>query len=115
MVNKSGPNGNNIIWNEDDDIIADGKAIGEISIRNFISVADGIGFPDGLPANYNTNDGFLDIICSHELHLSIFKSTNNDLHTENVFNFTHVNQFDVPMGHGIPEHQKSSWIWWNAS
>ena len=47
MVNKSGPNSNNIIWNEDNNIIADEKVIGKISIWNYISVADGIGFPDG--------------------------------------------------------------------
>ena len=62
MANKSGPNRNKIILNEDNNIITDDKEICEIFNKYFISVADGIGFPDGLPANYNTKDGFQNII-----------------------------------------------------
>ena len=95
MANKSGPNRNKIILNEDNNIITDDKEICEIFNKYFISVADGIGFPDGLPANYNTKDGFQDIIGTHESHSSILEIKKNVLHTENDFSFTHVNQSDV--------------------
>ena len=95
MANKSGPNRNKIILNEDNNIITDDKEICEIFNKYFISVADGIGFPDGLPANYNTKDGFQNIIGTHESHSSILEIKKNVLHTENDFSFTHVNQSDV--------------------
>ena len=95
MVNKSGPNRNKIILNEDKTIITDDKKICEIFNNYFVSVADGIGFPDGLQANYTTKDGFQDIIGTHELHSSILEIKKNVLHTENGFSFTHVNQSDV--------------------
>ena len=114
MANKSGPKSNKIMLNEDNNIITDDKDVCEISNKNFISVADGIGFPDGLPANYNTNDGFQYIICSRESHSSLLKIKKNLLHTENDFSFTHVNQSDVQKVR-ISEHQKSSWFWWSAS
>ena len=71
MANKSGPNRNKIILNEDNNIITDDKEIYETFNKYFISVADGIGIPDGLPANYNTKNGFEDIIGTHESHSSI--------------------------------------------
>ena len=61
----------------------------------FISVADCIDLPNGLPANYYTNNGFQDIICSHESHSSILEIKKNVYYTENVFSCTHVNQSDV--------------------
>ena len=95
MANKSGPNRNKIILNEDNSIITDDKNIFGIFNKFFISVAAGIGFHDGLPANYNASDGFQDIICTHESHSSILEIKKNVLHTENDFSFTHVNQSDV--------------------
>ena len=95
MAKKSGPKRNKIILNEDNNIVTDDKEICDIFNKYFISVADGIGFPDGLPANYNTNDGFQDIIGTHESHPSILKIKKNVWHTENDFSFTHVNQSDV--------------------
>ena len=96
MANNSGPNRNKIILNEDNNIITDDKEICEIFNKFFfISVADGVGFPDGLPANYNTKDGFQDIIGTHESHPSILEIKKNVLHTEDDFSFTHVNQSDV--------------------
>ena len=92
MANKSCPNRNKIILKEDNNIITDDK---EIFNKYFISVADGIGYPDGLPANYNTQDGFQDIIGTHESHSSILEIKKIVLQTENDFSFTHVNQSDV--------------------
>ena len=65
MANKSGPNSDKIILNEDNNIITNNKDICAILNKYFISVAAGMSFPDGLPANYHTNKGFQDIICSH--------------------------------------------------
>ena len=56
---------------------------------------DGISFPDGLPANYNTNNGFQDITCSYESYSSILEIKKHVSHTENDFSFTHVYQSDV--------------------
>ena len=87
MANKSGPNRNKIILNEDNNIITDDKEICEIFNKYFIFVADGIGFPDGLSANYNTKDGFQDIIGTHESHSSVLENKKNVLHTEKWFQF----------------------------
>ena len=73
LTTKFGPNRNKIILNE-----------------------DGIGFSDGLPASYYTNDGFQDILCTHESHSSILDINFNQSDVQKI-----MESLNTRKAHGV--------------
>ena len=73
MSDKSASHDNKIILQEDDKIITDTQEICEIFNTYFTSVANNIGFDDSIPSDFDTEDGFSNMITKHYRHSSIVK------------------------------------------
>ena len=94
MSDKSASHDNKIILQEDDKIITDTQEICEIFNTYFTSVANNIGFDDSIPPDFDTEDGFSNMITKHFRHSSIVKIREN-ISCNSVFDFQCVSASDI--------------------
>ena len=94
MSDKSGSLDNKIILQEDDKVISDTQEKCEIFNTYFTSVANNIGFDDSIPPDFDTEDGFSNMITKHYRHYSIVKIREN-ISCNSVFDFQCVSASDI--------------------
>ena len=94
MSDKSASHDNKIILQEDDKIITDTQEICEIFNTYFTSVANNISFDDSIPPDFDTEDGFSNMITKHSWHSSIVKIREN-ISCNSVLDFQCVSASDI--------------------
>ena len=94
MSEESASHDNKIILQKDDKIITDIQEICEIFNTYFTSVANNIGFHNSIPPDFDTEDGFSNMITKHYRHSCIVKIREN-ISCNSVFDFQCVSASDI--------------------